>query len=161
MRESRLLGFNQMTIMDFVPGRNKPVYTPPGGPPQGLSPSREIYAMMGEANIFKLCEAFYRELEQSDIRPLFPQDIVEASKKQALFLIGVLGGPPVYMETFGRPRMRARHLPFEIDEAARQTWLGCFRKVLEHPGRYAFPEEHLPVFLHWLDDFSAWMVNTP
>jgi hemoglobin len=57
--------------------------------------------------------------------------------------------------------MRARHLPFEIDEAARQTWLGCFRKVLEHPGRYAFPEEHQPVFLHRLDDFSAWMVNTP
>ncbi|MFT5121414.1 MAG: hemoglobin [Kiritimatiellia bacterium] len=115
---------------------------------------------MGEANIFKMSADFYRELEQSDIRPLFPPDIVEASKKQAMFLVGVLGGPPLYMENFGHPRMRARHIPFEIDEAARQTWLGCFRKVLENAEDYAFPTEHLPVFLHWLDDFSSWMVNT-
>jgi len=115
---------------------------------------------MGEANIFKMSEDFYRELEQSDIRHLFPEDMAAASRKQALFQIGILGGPPRYQEQIGPPRMRARHIPFQIDEAARQSWLGCFKKILEHPERYHFPEEHLPGFIQWIEAFSAWMVNS-
>lgn len=146
--------------MDFhLPPDPNQVYTPPGGPPQVERPSPEIYKDMGEENIFKMTEDFYRELEKSAIRPLFPEDMVEASKKQALFMVGILGGPPLYQEKFGHPRMRARHIPFHIDEQARQTWLGCFKKVLTHPEKYNFPEEHLPGFIHWLEEFSAWMVN--
>ena len=147
--------------MDFARLRMKPVYIPPGGPPQGMSPSQEIYDRMGEEAIFQMSEDFYRELEQSDVRPLFPPDMVEASKKQAMFLVGVLGGPPLYHEAFGHPRMRQRHIPFEIDEAARQTWLRCFKKTLEGAEeKYGFPGEHLEGFIAWLESFSAWMVNT-
>jgi hemoglobin len=56
--------------------------------------------------------------------------------------------------------MRARHLPFEIDEAARQVWLGCFEKTLKNAGeKYNFPAQHLEGFKIFLRDFSAWMVN--
>jgi hemoglobin len=56
--------------------------------------------------------------------------------------------------------MRARHLPFEIDEQARQVWLGCFHKVLEGAeSKYQFPAEHLDGFKDFLKSFSAWMVN--
>jgi hemoglobin len=57
--------------------------------------------------------------------------------------------------------MRARHLPFVIDEAARQEWLACFDRVLaDAPAKYNFPAEHLPGFRAFLVGFSSWMVNT-
>src|SRR4026207_1312417 len=107
------------------------IYTPPGGPPQGPGPNPEIYRIMGEDNIFKMISDLYKELEKSEVRHLFPADMEEASKKSALFFIMLLTGPPLYLQKFGSPRMRARHLPFEIDESARQVWLACFEKVLE------------------------------
>ena len=136
------------------------MYVPPGGPPQGAGPSKEIYSRMGEENIFRMCEDFYRELEASPVRPLFPADMKEASAKVAAFLVGLTGGPALYHQRYGPPRMRARHLPFPIDEKARQIWIGCFKKVLEGAeAKYHFPREHMDGFIRFLEDFSAWMVN--
>ena len=136
------------------------IYTPPGGPPQGPGPSNEIYRLMGEENIFKMMSDFYVELEKSEIRPLFPPNMEEASKKSALFFIGLLGGPPLYLQKYGPPRMRARHIPFEIDEHARQIWLACFEKTLEGADvKYQFPMQHMQSFKSFLENFSAWMVN--
>lgn len=116
---------------------------------------------MGQDNIFAMLEDFYRELEQSSIRYMFPEDMVAASKRSAAFFVGLLGGPPLYQQLYGPPMMRARHLPFPIDEAARQVWLDCFNRVLDHaPERYNFPAEHLPGFRAFLDGFASWMVNT-
>lgn len=42
-----------------------------------------------------------------------------------MFLSGMLGGPPLYMEAFGHPRLRRRHLKFEIGDAERDQWLLC------------------------------------
>ncbi len=137
-----------------------PVYIPAGGPPQGISPSREIYGRMGEANIFRMCRDFYDEIGRSAIRGLFPDDLPAASEKIASFLVGLLGGPPLYQERYGDPMMRARHLKFPIHEADRQEWLRCFRVVLaDAPAKYNFPPEHLDGFLKFLDGFSGWMVN--
>jgi hemoglobin len=136
------------------------IYTPPGGPPQGPGPNSAIYRMMGEANIFRMISDFYKELEKSDIRRLFPHDMDEASKKSAMFFVGLLGGPPLYLQKYGSPRMRARHLPFEIDEKARQVWLSCFERTLQGADeKYQFPMEHLQGFKDFLNGFSAWMVN--
>ncbi len=136
------------------------IYTPPGGPPQGPGPSHEIYGLMGEANIFKMILDLYKELEKSEIRHLFPPNMEEASKKSAAFFVTLLGGPPLYFEKFGPPRMRARHIPFEIDEKSRQVWLGCFDTVLEGADvKYQFPMQHMEGFKTFLKNFSAWMVN--
>jgi hemoglobin len=136
------------------------IYTPPGGPPQGPGPSPEIYAIMGEANIFRMISDFYKELEKSEVRELFPPDMEEASRKSAAFFVTILGGPPLYIQKYGSPRMRARHLPFEIDERARQIWLECFEKTLEGADvKYGFPPQHLDGFRNFLKGFSAWMVN--
>ena len=57
--------------------------------------------------------------------------------------------------------MRARHIPFAIDEAARQEWLACFDRVLDQAvEKYNFPAEHLAGFRAFLVGFSSWMVNT-
>ena len=136
------------------------IYTPPGGPPPGPGPSKEIYGLMGEANIFRMMSDLYKEIEKSNIRHLFPADMEEASRKSALFFVTILGGPPLYAQKFGPPRMRARHIPFEIDERARQTWLACFERTLEGADvKYNFPLEHLQGFKDFLKSFSAWMVN--
>jgi hemoglobin len=136
------------------------IYTPPGGPPQGPGPNPAIYGTMGETNIFRMISDLYKELEKSEVRHLFPADMEEASKKSAAFFVFILGGPPLYMEKYGSPRMRARHLPFEIDEHARQVWLGCFDNVLDEADvKYRFPMEHMGGFKTFLKNFSAWMVN--
>lgn len=115
---------------------------------------------MGEENIFRMCRDFYDEIGRSSIRNLFPEDLPAASEKIAAFLTGIFGGPPLYHERYGDPMMRARHLKFPINEAARQEWLRCFRVVLaDAPARYGFPEEHLDGFIRFLEGFSGWMVN--
>ena len=136
------------------------IYTPPGGPPQGPGPDSRIYKIMGEENIFRMMSDLYKELEKSEVRHLFPADMHGASKKSAAFFVTVLGGPPLYFEKYGPPRMRARHLPFEIDEHARQVWLGCFQRILEGADvKYQFPIQYMESFKEFLKSFSAWMVN--
>jgi hemoglobin len=137
------------------------VYVPPIDPAQIRPPSREIYGAMGEANIFRMMEDFYRELEGSSVRHLFPADMMAASRRSAAFFVGLLGGPPLYQQRHGNPMMRARHMQFVITPAAREAWLACFDRVLAGaPERYDFPPQHLPGFRAFLRDFSLWMVNT-
>ena len=140
---------------------DREIYVPPGGPPRVEAPNRGIYAAMGEENIFKMLEDFYLELGKSPISDLFPQDLVGASQRSAAFFVGLLGGPPLYHQRYGPPMMRARHMPFVIDEAARQEWLLCFERILiDAPSKYQFPEAHLEGFRNFLHGFSTWMVNT-
>lgn len=138
-------------------------YVPPQGPPQGPPPSPQIWAALGEAGMRALLQDFYLELGRSPIAHLFPRGeaaLLEAGARSALFFAGVCGGPPLYAQRVGPPRMRARHLPFPIDEAARAQWLLCWEPVLAAaPGRHGFPAEHLPGFRDFLEGFSAWMVN--
>src|SRR5262245_54074070 len=141
-------------------GTARIIYTPPGGPPQGPGPSREIYGLMGDENIYRMMSDFYAELGRSEVRHLFPPDLEAASRKSAAFFIGLLGGPPIYVEKYGSPRMRARHLPFEIDETARKVGLPSLEKTLENADtKYGFPLQHLQSFKDFLISFSGWMVN--
>lgn len=135
-------------------------FVPPIDPRSIPAPSREIYAQMGEANIYKMLSDFYAALEQSSIRPIFAKDMQAASQRSAAFFVGLLGGPPQYHERYGNPMMRARHMPFPIDQAARDVWLACFYAVLEDaPAKYHFPPEHLQGFKDFLAGFSIWMMN--
>jgi len=144
----------------FFRKMDSPLHVPESGPNGAVAPSREIYAVMGDENIKAMLRDFYLKLGASAISGMFPRELVQASEKSALFFIGLLGGPPLYMQTYGPPRMRARHLPFRITDAHRREWLSCFDAVLEHPERYNFPQQHLEGFKKFLEGFSAWMVNT-
>ena len=135
-------------------------YVPPGGPPAPDPRNSEIYAIMGEENIFKMLADFYQELGASSISYMFPEDLVLASERSAAFFVSVLGGPPLYQQKYGPPMMRKRHMPFVIDENARQVWLACFKKTLIGADeKYKFPMDHMDSFWYFLDSFSGWMVN--
>ncbi len=133
---------------------------PEGGPGSASPPSRELYRLMGEENIRAMLRDFYQRLGASAIAGMFPSDLEKAAEKSALFFIGLMGGPPLYMQSYGPPRLRMRHFPFRITEANRQVWLACFNEVLENSESYQFPREHLDEFKDFLQSFSAWMVNS-
>lgn len=140
---------------------DKEIYVPPNGPPQNIRPNPAIYQTMGEQNIFKMLEDLYAAIGDSPIRELFPEDLVAASRKSAAFFITLCGGPPMYQQLYGPPMMRRRHIPFRIDESARQEWLKCFQNVLENAEeKYDFPAEHMDGFKLFLEGFSGWMINT-
>lgn len=89
----------------------------------------------GEAGIGRLVDRFYDVMdtapEAAGIRSLHPPGLEESREKLRLFLTGWTGGPPVYVERFGHPMLRARHLPFPIGEAERDAWLWCMDQALE------------------------------
>lgn len=137
------------------------MFVPPVNPQQIASPSRDIYTAMGEENITRMMEDFYVELERSAIRAMFPADMRASARKSAMFFVGLLGGPPLYQQKYGNPMMRARHMPFAINQVARDEWLACFERVLaDAPARYSFPPQHLDGFREFLRGFSLWMMNT-
>ena len=136
------------------------IYVPPGRPPRVPQPSPYIYAHMGEAGIYAMIAALYDELHRSPIAAMFSPDIARSVERSAAFFVGLLGGPPLYHQRYGPPALRARHLHVAIDEAGRQEWLACFRRVLaDAPIRFGFPAEHLPDFDRFLEGFAGWMVN--
>ncbi len=143
-----------------LPQRTRPVFVPPGGPPPVERPSGEILTAMEEPGVFGLLEDVYLLLGKSEIASLFPDDLLGASRRSAAFFVQLLGGRPLFSELYGPPRMRQRHLPFEIDDEARAVWLSCFESALDSaPERHGFPAEHLEGFLAFLHGFSTWMVN--
>jgi hemoglobin len=89
----------------------------------------------GEAAVRRLVDRFYdlmdSEPEAGGIRSLHPPTLDTSREKLRLFLTGWLGGPPVYVERFGPPMLRARHLPFPIGEPERDAWLSCMSRALE------------------------------
>lgn len=88
-------------------------------------------ALGGEATVRKLVDRFYDLMdtlpEAKGIRDLHPERLSGSREKLFMFLSGWLGGPQLYVEKFGHPRLRARHLPFAIGESERDQWLMCMK----------------------------------
>jgi hemoglobin len=99
-------------------------------------PQATPYEMIGgEAAVRALVRRFYELMdtlpEAWDIRRLHPTDLAGSEDKLFMFLSGWLGGPQLYVERHGHPRLRARHLPFPIDSRARDQWLMCMRQAMD------------------------------
>jgi hemoglobin len=58
------------------------------------------------------------------------RDIRDSAEKLKFFLSGWTGGPQLYMEKYGHPRLRMRHFPFKIGPKEADQWLYCMRKAL-------------------------------
>lgn len=92
----------------------------------------------GAAKVRELVDHFYDRMDQdpafAKIRTMHPANLEQSREKFYMFLSGWLGGPNLYIERFGHPRLRRRHLPFAIDEQARDQWLACMHHALERTG---------------------------
>jgi hemoglobin len=93
----------------------------------------EIYNAIGEEGFARLVRAFYAQVPADDIlgRLYPPHDLAGAEQRLRDFLIGRFGGPPRYIEARGHPRLRMRHMPFLIDEAARNRWVKLMDRALD------------------------------
>lgn len=88
----------------------------------------------GEAGVRTLVDRFYdlMDLEPAfaGIRRLHPPTLDGSRDKLYWFLCGWLGGPDLYQQRFGHPRLRARHLPYAIGIAERDQWLACMQQAM-------------------------------
>ena len=88
----------------------------------------------GKQSLLNLVERFYFYMDTlpqaQGIRAIHQRDLASAKDKLFKFLSGWLGGPNLFIEEFGHPMLRARHLPFVIGEAEREQWMLCMNKAL-------------------------------
>jgi hemoglobin len=97
------------------------------------------YSLLGgDAGVRRLVDRFYDLMDEvpeyHGIRKLHPQDLAGSREKLHLFLSGWLGGPPLYVEKYGHPMLRARHLPYSIGASERDAWLACMLQAMEDEG---------------------------
>lgn len=89
----------------------------------------------GEAPLRALVHRFYELMDElpeaQGIRSLHARSLKASEDKLFMFLSGWMGGPQLYVEKYGEPRMRARHMPFAIGEAERDQWLLCMGRAMD------------------------------
>jgi hemoglobin len=85
----------------------------------------DLYGLIGEDGFHRLVAAFYRQVPGDEILgPMYPADDLEGAQQRLRdFLIFRFGGPSRYLEQRGHPRLRMRHFPFPITQAARNRWI--------------------------------------
>ncbi len=89
----------------------------------------------GEHKIRALVQRFYEHMDELPeaygIRKMHGEDLEPVADKLFKFLSGWMGGPQLFVQEFGEPFLRRRHLPFSIGDAERDQWLMCMDKALD------------------------------
>lgn len=98
--------------------------------------TRSHYERIGGAEkVRALVKRFYQLMdelpEMYGVRKLHATDLKSAEDKLFMFLSGWMGGPPLFVEKFGHPRLRQRHIPFAIGTAERDQWMLCMTQALQ------------------------------
>ena len=129
----------------------------PAAPPE---PTSAYEWVGGEVAVRTLVDRFYDlmdlEPRYAALRAVHGTDLDQARQKLHWFLCGWLGGPALYTERFGHPRLRMRHMPFAIGIRERDQWLACMHQAMQ--------ESHLdPALVERLDQAffqtADWMRN--
>ncbi|MDR2195589.1 MAG: group II truncated hemoglobin [Gallionellaceae bacterium] len=89
----------------------------------------------GAEKIRALVQRFYQLMDELPeaygIRKLHATDLSGAEEKLFKFLSGWSGGPQLYVNEYGHPMLRKRHLPFPIGDAERDQWMMCMNLALD------------------------------
>ncbi|MFZ0015371.1 MAG: group II truncated hemoglobin [Acidimicrobiia bacterium] len=102
-----------------------------------------------------LAETFYDVIEEDSpmLRDMLPASTRNTRRKFFMYLSGWLGGPPLYEQEWGHPRLRMRHMPFPIGDEAAAEWMRCMRETLQRvdvgePLRSFLDERFAPLAEH-------------
>jgi len=132
------------------------------GSSQSDAESTPYEQLGGDERVRALVERFYDLIELEPayavIRRLHGPDLGSARNKLYWYLSGWLGGPNLYIERFGHPMLRARHLPFSIGISERDAWLACMKQAMQETQVPAALQEALAGALSRTAD---WMRNRP
>lgn len=120
--------------------------------------TQSLYELLGgETGVRALVDRFYDLMDSSpeakDIRVLHALSLKGSREKLFMFLSGWSGGPQLYMEKFGHPRLRMRHMPFAIGERERDQWLWCMVRALDAGNFHPAVIEHLKTRFAEVADF--------
>ena len=102
---------------------------------QEINPELSHYQRIGgEAKVKALVTRFYQLMDELPeaygIRKLHAADLQSSQEKLFKFLSGWMGGPQLFVEQYGHPMLRRRHLPFAIGDVERDQWLLCMNQSL-------------------------------
>jgi len=104
----------------------------------GSSKSTFFELLGGIEQVRALVERFYDVMDSdpqaASLRAMHPQELAGSREKLFMFLAGWTGGPQLYIERYGHPKLRARHLPFVVDETARDQWMYCMVRAMHDIG---------------------------
>ncbi|MCW8930207.1 MAG: group II truncated hemoglobin [Gammaproteobacteria bacterium] len=94
------------------------------------------YEMLGGGEkLHELVDRFYDYMdtlfETQSIRDMHAKSLKVSREKLFMFLSGWLGGPDLYIEKYGHPMLRRRHMPFSIGKNESQQWLLCMEKAMD------------------------------
>ena len=125
-----------------------------------MSPSEElpIHELLGEDKLTAIVAAFYRRVPDDPILgPMYPAaDFAGAEQRLRSFLIYRFGGPPTYLHDRGHPRLRMRHNPFKVDQAARDRWLQLMLAAIEEQ---AVAPAHRAYLERFFGDIATFLIN--
>jgi hemoglobin len=118
----------------------------------------DVYRAIGEAGFERLIARFYRQVPGDAILgPLYPaEDLAGAEQRLRDFLVGRFGGPQRYVEQRGHPRLRMRHAPFPIDQAARDRWVELMGRALDEAD---LPGEATALLRAFFDTTATFLMN--
>lgn len=127
---------------------------------QEQDPVGEIYRTIGaDEPYYSLVEEFYKGVETDVVlRRWYPDDLTDAKKHLALFLIQRTGGHQTYSATRGHPRMRGRHMPFKIGFIERNAWLHHMNAALDSVAEF---ESSKHVLKDFFESFATFLINQP
>ena len=120
-----------------------------------------LYDEVGGEPVFRqLVDAFYDGVEQDPVlRPLYPEgDLQAARDRLRMFLEQYWGGPTTYSDQRGHPRLRMRHVTWQIGEAERDAWLS---NMLAAVARLDVSDEHRAAIWDHLERAAHTLVNVP
>jgi hemoglobin len=121
---------------------------------------QDIYPAIGQDGFERLVAAFYRQIPSDDLLgQLYPaQDLQGAEQRLRDFLIFRFGGPSVYLEQRGHPRLRMRHAPFAIGQMQRDRWIQLMNHALDEAELPEQPREALRAFFA---STATFLMNRP
>ena len=120
---------------------------------------QDVYSSIGADGFQRLVAAFYRQVPgDSILGPMYPShDLEGAEYRMRMFLIGRFGGPPTYIEERGHPRLRMRHAPFQVDQAARDRWMELMTRALDET---KLPADADAILRAFFSSMSSFMMNS-
>jgi len=118
----------------------------------------DIYQVVGDEGFNRLIRAFYRQVPDDPILgPMYPkEDLQGAEERLRDFLKFRFGGPSTYLETRGHPRLRIRHFPFAVTQAARDRWVLLMGKALEDA---KFPPDVTETLREFFGSVATFLMN--
>jgi len=121
------------------------------------------YAQLGgDQAVRALVDRFYDlmalESDYARLRAVHGHDLARARERLYWFLSGWLGGPSLYVQRLGHPRLRARHMPFAIGSVERDQWLACMNQAMVEQG---VPESLRSKLAAAFFQTADWMRNRP